>query len=103
MTLTTDDLKSIRERLEADVRALGSLPVSPEDLTSDVMLRLLSANTSRPISSPCAYARTILRNLVRDRIRELERAQRALDVLARRRHKRVERRGRYRTLGIHHE
>ena len=77
VTLTESDFEALRGRLDAELRGFGSLPVPREDLVAEVMLRMLVANSSRRIACPVAYALTILRNLVRDRIRELERAQRA--------------------------
>ena len=71
----------LKSSLERQLTGHGRLPVPAEDLVSEVLLRLL-AHDPREIQSPLAYARTVLRNLVRDKIRELERAGRLLETLA---------------------
>lgn len=77
----TGTLNAVRSSLERHLGRSGSLPVSREDLIGEVLLRLLGSDP-RTIESPAAYARAILRNLVHDKIRELQRAQRVLGVLA---------------------
>ena len=82
MVLTDEIHRRLAGWLEAQGRASGLEPSVAEDLASEVVLRHLVANARQPVETPFGYASTILRNLIRDRIRELERAQRALEVLA---------------------
>jgi RNA polymerase sigma-70 factor (ECF subfamily) len=79
--LNSEDIRALKGWLEKELSRLGPLPVSVDDLVGEVLLRLLAADAAQPIHSPFAYARTILRNLVRDEIRHLERAERALETL----------------------
>jgi RNA polymerase sigma factor (sigma-70 family) len=74
--------KELRVSLEPFLDGCGRLPFGREDLLDETMLRLLVASRSREIRCPEAYARTILRNAIRDRLRELELAKAALDELA---------------------
>lgn len=74
-------LAFVRTSLEQQLARWASLPVPREDLIGEVLLRLL-ASDPRAIESPQAYAVTILRNLIRDKIRHLERARRLLGDVA---------------------
>ena len=85
MPLSDHVLASLREWLDKQLERITSLPWVKDGLVDEVVLRLLVADASRVIESPYAYARTILRNLVRDRIRSLERMQAALEAIARQR------------------
>jgi RNA polymerase sigma factor (sigma-70 family) len=82
--LTDEVLQQLESWLRARARGSGLGASIADDLAADAMLRLLVANASKEIRDPFAYAAQILRNLVRDRIRELERAARAMEVLVRR-------------------
>lgn len=84
MVFTDEILRKLTGWLEAEARASGLGPSVADDLASEVILRLLVANAREPVRSPFAYAAMILRNLIRDRIREFERAQRALEALVER-------------------
>ncbi len=75
-------LVEVKASLEQQVARFGHLPVAREDLVAEVLLRLISSDR-RGVRSPLAYAATALRNLIRDRIRQLERAQRLFDGVAR--------------------
>ncbi len=81
MELDSENIRALKGWLEKELSRLGPLPVSVDDLVGEVLLRLLAASAAQPIRCPFAYARTILRNLVRDEIRDLERAERALETL----------------------
>lgn len=75
--------EEIKARLEKDLDGHGSLPIPRDDLVAEALLRLFLANEERTVRAPVAYARMILLNLVRDHVRQLDRARRALDALAR--------------------
>ena len=75
-------IEKIKARLEKDLDGHGSLPIPRDDLVAEALLRLLLANAEQTLRAPVAYARTILLNLVRDHVRDLERARRALEALA---------------------
>ncbi|MEM7263675.1 MAG: sigma-70 family RNA polymerase sigma factor [Planctomycetota bacterium] len=77
-------LSRIRSSLLRQLAGWDSLPVPREDLVSESLLRLIG-NDASEIESPFAYAGTILRNLIRDKIRALERARRLFDGVARER------------------
>jgi len=77
-----DSLATVRQSLEQQLDRQGNLPIPREDLLGEVILRLWGTDP-REIKNPAAYAHTILRNLIRDKIREIERFHELLDTLAR--------------------
>ncbi len=81
MQLSDTFLNDLTAKLARVINGCGSLPVSRDDLISEVILRLLAVE-DREVRNPYAYARTILRNLIRDHLRRAERAQRALEEIA---------------------
>ena len=83
MQWTETLIADLRTWLELKLSRFTSLPVSKEDLIGEVMLRLYATSQCKEIESPHAYALTILKNLIRDQIRKLERAQNGLEVVAR--------------------
>ena len=76
-----ESLSAVRASLERHLDRQNSLPVPPEDLIGEVLLRLLACDMHQ-IRDPAAYARQILKNLVRDKIRQIQRTQRVLEILA---------------------
>lgn len=85
MDFSDDVILGLRTWLEQQLDHATSLPSLKDGLIDEVVLRLLVADASQAIESPYGYARTILKNLVRDRIRKLERMQRAIEALGRER------------------
>jgi len=73
-------VSSLKSYLERKLVGWSHLPVPKEDLIGEVLLRLLASNPG-DIKQPCAYAGVVLRNLIRDKIRELARAQRVFEKL----------------------
>ncbi|MBI4600535.1 MAG: sigma-70 family RNA polymerase sigma factor, partial [Planctomycetes bacterium] len=80
----TDELfwKELQSWIERQLDGCGALPGQRDDLVSEVLLRLFVASETQELRSPFAYARTVLRNLIRDKIRELDRFERVLAELA---------------------
>ncbi len=76
-----ESLASVRQSLERQLDTKVALPVSREDLIGEVLLRILCSDPLE-IQHPAAYARVILRNLIRDKIRELEKIQKIFEHLA---------------------
>jgi RNA polymerase sigma factor (sigma-70 family) len=81
VVLTDELLQQLESWLRARAHGCGLGASGADDLASDAMLRLLVASAAKEIRDPFAYAAQILRNLVRDRIRELEQAAKAMEVL----------------------
>lgn len=76
-------IERVRSWLITELDGSGPLPVPRDDLVGDVILRLLVRARTEEIRNPLAYARVILKNLVRDHIHDLERARAALENLGR--------------------
>lgn len=76
-------MDDIRQRLLAIVARFGLPAEAREDVTHDALVRLLKARTNgEPLRNECAFAVRIAVNLAIDRIRQRQRSDASLSLLA---------------------
>ena len=72
----------LRSCLEISLDQSKSLPMSREDLIDETIMRVFAASRKKNICARYAYAAKILKNLIRDQIRRLQRRRRVMEVVA---------------------